>query len=254
MDIATLLGLIAAFGLVIGSILVGGGLGAFIDIPSLLIVVGGTGAVALINYPLKEVLASFKVAGNAFKNTVPDVREQVEFLIKCADMARKDGVLALEKELGNIEDEFMKKGLQMLVDGMDPDSLKSMLYDELYAMDDRHRTGSKFFGSLASTAPAMGLIGTLIGLVQMLQAMDDPSAIGPAMAVALLTTFYGALIANVIFTPISGKLSHRNGSEMLVRGVIIKGVLGIAEGENPRVLGQRLMGELAPAEREGGEG
>lgn len=250
MDIATLIGFVMSFGLVIGSILIGGGLGAFIDVPSLLIVVGGTFAVGLINYPLKEMLSSFKIAMNAFFDKAPDVKEQIAFILNCADMARKDGVLALEKEIGNVDDAFLQKGLQMLVDGMDPEALKSMLYDELYAMDDRHRTGAKLFSALASTAPAMGLIGTLIGLVQMLQNMSDPAAIGPAMAVALLTTFYGALIANVVFTPISGKLSHRNAVEVLARGIVIKGVLGIAEGENPRVLSQRLMGEMAPSDRD----
>ncbi|MEM1349757.1 MAG: MotA/TolQ/ExbB proton channel family protein [Myxococcota bacterium] len=250
MDIATLIGLVLAFGLVIGSILVGGGLGAFIDVPSMLIVVFGTFAVGLVNYPLKDMISSASVAMNAFKDNVPDVKSQTQFLLQCADAARKDGVLALEKEIGNIDDAFMQKGLQMLVDGMDPEALKSMLYDELYAMDDRHRKGAKIFSSLASTAPAMGLIGTLIGLVQMLQNMSDPSAIGPAMAVALLTTFYGAVLANMIFTPISGKLSTRNNAEVLARSIVVKGVLGIAEGENPRVLGQRLMGEMAPGDRD----
>ena len=253
MDIATLIGLVLAFGLIVGAILVGGGLGAFIDVPSLLIVVGGTAAVGLINYPLATFLSSIKVAVHAFKDAVPDPKEQLQFLVQCADMARKDGVLALEKEIGNIQDPFLQKGVQMLVDGMDPEGLKTMLYDELYAMDDRHRTGAKLFGALASTAPAMGLIGTLIGLVQMLQNMADPSAIGPAMAVALLTTFYGALIANVIFTPISGKLSVRNDKELLVRGIAIKGILGIASGENPRILNQRLLSELAPSQREEGQ-
>lgn len=250
MDVATLIGLILAMGLIVGSILVGGSITAFIDVPSLLIVVGGTFAVGLVSYPLKEMLGSMKVAKHAFKTSVPNAREQLQFLVQCAEISRKEGVLALEKELQSVQDEFLRKGMQMLVDGIDAEKLREALEDELYAMDDRHQTGSKIFATLGATAPAMGLIGTLIGLVQMLQSMDDPSKIGPAMAVALLTTFYGALFANVIFTPVSGKLLLRNAQEVLVRNIVIKGLVGIAQGENPRMLGQRLQGELSPGERE----
>ena len=250
MDIATLIGLVLAVGLIIGSILFGGSLSAFIDVPSLLIVAGGTAAVGLVNYPLKEMLGSIQVVKHAFKSTVPDAREQLKFLVQCAEVARKEGVLALEKELQGVQDDFMKKGMQMLVDGIDAEKLREALEDELYAMDERHQTGSKLFAALGATAPAMGLIGTLIGLVQMLQSMEDPSKIGPAMAVALLTTFYGALFANVVFTPLSGKLAHRNSQEVLVRSLVIKGLVGIANGENPRMLSQKLQGELAPKDRE----
>lgn len=250
MDVATLIGLILAMGLIVGSILVGGSITAFIDVPSLLIVVGGTFAVGLVSYPLKEMLGSIKVAKHAFKASVPNAREQLKFLVQCAEVSRKEGVLALEKELQGVQDEFLRKGMQMLVDGIDAEKLREAMEDELYAMDDRHQTGSKIFATLGATAPAMGLIGTLIGLVQMLQSMDDPSKIGPAMAVALLTTFYGALFANVIFTPVSGKLMLRNAQEVLVRNIVIKGLVGIAQGENPRMLGQRLQGELSPGDRE----
>lgn len=249
MDIATLLGLLLTFGLIVGSILIGGGLGAFIDVPSLLIVGGGTAAVSMIYFPMPDVIGAIKVAGNAFKNKVPAPEAQVELLVSCADKARKEGILALEGQIASIEYPFTQRALRMLVDGIEAESLESMLYDELYAMDERHRSGAKIFSSLASAAPAMGMVGTLIGLVQMLQNMDDPSSIGPAMAVALLTTFYGALLANVVLTPLSGKLSHRNGAEVLVRNIVVKGVLGIAKGENPRVLGMRLSGELLPAKR-----
>ena len=249
MDIATLLGLLLTFGLIVGSILLGGSIGAFIDAPSLLIVGGGTAAVSLIYYPMAQVLGAIKVVINAFKTTVPSAKAQLDLLVECADKARKEGILALEAQIESIDYPFTQRALRMLVDGIEAEALESMLYDELMAMDDRHRTGAKIFSSLASAAPAMGMVGTLIGLVQMLQNMDDPSSIGPAMAVALLTTFYGAVLANVVLSPLAGKLSYRNNRELIVRTVIIKGVLGIAHGENPRVLSMRLAGELIPGER-----
>ena len=249
MDIATILGLVLTFGLIVGSILMGGSITAFIDVPSILIVCGGTATVSLIYYPLPQVIGAIKVFGNAFKIKVPKPQEQLELLVSCADKARKEGILALEGQIASIEYPFTQRALRMLVDGIEAESLEAMLYDEMYAMDERHKTGAKIFSSLASAAPAMGMVGTLIGLVQMLQNMGDPSSIGPAMAVALLTTFYGAVLANVILSPISGKLSYRNNRELVVRTVVIKGVLGIASGENPRVLGMRLAGELTPNER-----
>jgi chemotaxis protein MotA len=250
MDIATIIGLVASFGLIVGAILVGGSLTSFIDAPSMLVVVGGTLGVALISFPLGRVLGAVKVAVNVFRFELPDIAEQNGKLLEFADMARKEGILALEGQLGSIDDEFLKKGVQLLVDGVDPETVKSILYDEINGIDLRHREGAKIFETLGSSAPALGLVGTLIGLVQMLQSMDDPSTIGPAMAVALLTTFYGALLANVVFNPIAGKLKLRHEEEMLSKTLVVKGVLGIANGENPRILEQQLQAELSPAIRQ----
>jgi chemotaxis protein MotA len=250
MDIATIIGLIASFGLIIGAILVGGSLTSFLDAPSMLVVVGGTMGVALINFPLGRVLGAVKVAVNVFRFELPDVAEQNKRLLEFADVARKEGILALEAKLGSIEDDFLEKGVQLLVDGVDADKVRTILFDEINGIDMRHREGAKIFESLGASAPALGLVGTLIGLVQMLQSMDDPSTIGPAMAVALLTTFYGALLANVVFNPIAGKLKLRHEEEMLSKTLVVKGVLGIARGENPRILEQQLQAELSPAIRE----
>lgn len=249
MDIATLIGFLGTFGLILGSIITGAGLGAFLDVPSLMIVVAGTLTTALIQYPLGTALSAVKVVMNTIKVKdfkIPDVNLK---LTEFAGAARKDGILALEKEIEAVDDDFLKRGLQLLVDGIEPDIIEDMLYAEVDAMGSRHKSGADFFRSLAAISPALGLIGTLIGLVQMLQAMDDPSAIGPAMAVAMLTTFYGALLANVIFTPLAGKLETRHKEEELSRTCIIKGLMGIANGLNPRVLVQQLDGELAPALR-----
>lgn len=250
MDIATILGLLASFGLIIGSILVGGSLGSFMDVTSLMVVVGGTLGVSLITFPLGRVLGAVKVAVNIFRYELPDLTEQNAQLLEFADIARREGVLALEAQLGNIDDEFMRKGIQLLVDGVHADKVRGILFDEINGIDQRHREGARIFEALASAAPALGLVGTLIGLVQMLQSMDDPSTIGPAMAVALLTTFYGALLANVVFTPIAGKLKLRHEEEILARTLVVKGVLGISQGENPRILRQRLQAELSPTLRE----
>lgn len=249
MDFATIIGLIVAFGLVIGSILVGGSLMAFVDLPSLMIVGGGTFGVALISFPMDKVLSALKVAMNVFRYPLPDVKEQNQKFLEFADATRRDGILALEGLIGSIEDPFMRRGLQLLVDGVDAEKIESMLWDELDGITARHRQGAQTFEALAAAAPALGLVGTLIGLVQMLQAMDDPSSIGPAMAVALLTTFYGALFANVIFNPIAGKLRVRHDEEQLGKKLVIKGLIGIARGENPRILGQQLDADLAPAMR-----
>lgn len=249
MDFATIIGLVVAFGLIIGSILVGGSLMAFVDVPSLLIVLGGTGGVALISFPLAQVLESFKVAVNVFKYPLPNIKDQNQKFLEYAEATRRDGILALEGAISSIEDPFMRRGLQLLVDGVDAEKIEAMLWDELDGVASRHRRGAQTFEALGAAAPALGLVGTLIGLVQMLQAMDDPSSIGPAMAVALLTTFYGALFANVVFNPIAGKLRVRHDEEQLGRQLVIKGLLGIARGENPRILGQQLEADLAPSMR-----
>jgi len=249
MDIATILGLLASFGLILGSILVGGSITAFLDVPSMLIVIGGTGGVALITYPLASMLSAFKVAINVFIFKVPDVAEQNAKFLQFAEATRKDGILALEGAISGIDDPFLKRGLQLLVDGVESEKIEGMLWDELDAISTRHRQGAAIFDSLAAAAPALGLVGTLIGLVQMLQAMDDPASIGPAMAVALLTTFYGALWANVVFTPIAGKLKVRHEEELLVKQLVIKGLMGIARGENPRILSQQLEADLSPSRR-----
>ncbi len=249
MDIATLIGLVASFGLMLMAILQGGSLSIFIDVASMLIVFGGTAGVALVNFPLGDVLSAVNVAKKAFlfKETNTNLLEQ---LMEFANKARKEGILSLQSSIDTIEDEFLIKALQMAVDGQEPDDLKGMLNTEIDYIQERHSLGISIFESLGAISPAMGMVGTLIGLVQMLQNMSDPSSIGPAMAVALLTTFYGAVLANVIFLPIAGKLKTRSKTELLQKTIIVEGMGSILSGENPRVMEQKLHAFIAPKLRE----
>jgi len=249
-DIATIIGIVAAFGLMLMAILQGGGMGMFIDVPSMLIVFGGTAGVALINFPLGDVLSAANVAKKTFLFKEPNTNELIAQLMEFANKARKEGILSLQGSIDSVEDDFLVKALQMAVDGQEPEDLKAMLNTEIDYIQERHSMGAEIFTSLAGIAPAMGMVGTLIGLVQMLQNMSDPSSIGPAMAVALLTTFYGAVIANVLCSPMAGKLKTRSKSELLQKTIIVEGMESILSGENPRVMEQKLHAFIAPKLRE----
>ncbi len=249
MDIATLLGLVTAVGLVLFGILSGGSLMIFWDSASAAIVIGGTIGVTLINYPLKDILGLILIVKNVFLHSLQTASELITSLVDLAGKTRKGGVLSIEPEIKNIKDNFFSKGLQMLVDGIEVNSIRSVMEKEIDYVGDRHKLGAEILMTLATFAPALGMIGTLIGLVQMLQELDDPSKIGPAMAIALITTFYGALMANLFFMPMAGKLRKRSKEEMLVKELILEGVLSIASGENPRVMEQKLQVFLSPKER-----
>lgn len=249
MDIATLIGIVSAFGLVIIAILMGGGLSLFINIPSLMIVVGGTLGATMINYPLKDVLGAVNVVKNVFFTRSHSVGDIVKQFAEFGNKARREGILALETDIARIDDEFLKKGLQLAVDGLEPQLICEILDTEVEFLKERHQLGAEIFSTMGSFAPALGMIGTLIGLVQMLQSMDDPSTIGPAMAVALLTTFYGSIMANLICMPVSGKLRTRSKEETLVKEMTIQGVLSLTKGENPRILEQKMKSFLAPKQR-----
>ncbi len=246
MDIATILGVVSAFGLVFVAIFMGGGLNIFVNIPALMIVVGGTMGVTMINYPLKDVLGVLKVVQKALFSKTIAVNELIEKFIKFANKTRKEGILTLEAELKSVQDEFLKKGVQLSIDGLEPQEIKDILDTEIDYVRNRHQLGSEVFMSMGTFAPAMGMIGTLIGLVQMLQSMDDPSTIGPAMAIALLTTFYGSIMANICCMPIAGKLKTRSKEEMLTKEMTIQGIMSLANGDNPRILEQRLLAFLPP--------
>ena len=210
MDIATVIGIVSAFTLVISAIMFGGSLSMFINLPSIMIVFGGTIGAAMINYPLPDIIKVSKVLRNAFFLRAFTAKELISNFVGLAGTARREGILALETALNDISDEFMKKGLQLSVDGLEPVSIKDILDTEVWNIQERHKLGAEIFTTLGTFAPAMGMIGTLIGLVQMLQTMDDPSTIGPAMAVALLTTFYGSVLANIVCLPIAGKLRNKS--------------------------------------------
>lgn len=251
MDIATPIGIVVAFGLIIGSILLGGSLSSYIDIPSTLIVLGGTIAAALIAESLPNVIGSIKVAKNTFKMPAGDAAASIEVIVKLSNIARREGVLALENE--KVDDPFLAKGVRMAVDGVPQEEIRETLSAELVAMKARHSRGQKLFRFMGATAPSMGMIGTLIGLVQMLQSLEDPAAIGPAMAVALLTTMYGAIVAFVICNPIAEKLEVYGKQEGGNMTVIIEGIDSIVKGHNAMVIKDKLEARLAPGDRKAEE-
>jgi chemotaxis protein MotA len=247
-DLATLIGMIGAIAIIVTSMVLSGGVGMFVDIPSVLIVVVGSIFVVMAKFGLKQFLGAGKVAGKAFMFKLEDPVVMIEEIVGLADEARKGGLLALEgKELSS---DFLQGGIQLLVDGHDPDVVKTLLSKDKDKAVERHETGSQIFAALGDVAPAMGMIGTLVGLVAMLSNMDDPKSIGPAMAVALLTTLYGAMLANMIAIPISDKLSLRRGEEEMNKSLVIDALLAIQGGQNPRVIDSMLRNYLPGKLRE----
>jgi chemotaxis protein MotA len=249
-DLATIIGVVVAFGLMLMAIMKGGGIGMFIDVASMLIVFGGTAGVAMVNFPLGDILNAIGVAKKTVLIKESSINTLIEQLMEFANKARKEGILSLQGVIDSIEDDFLVKAVQMAVDGQEPEDLKNMLNTEVDYIQERHSKGADIFSSLGMISPAMGMVGTLIGLVQMLQSMSDPSSIGPAMAIALLTTFYGAVLANVLFNPMAGKLKTRSKTELLHKTVIVEGMESILSGENPRVMEQKLHAFIAPKLRE----
>lgn len=248
MDLATLIGLLGALGLIVASMFMSGEIGMFVNAPSLVIVVGGSIFAVMAKFGLSQFLSAFKVAGKSFVNKLDDPLDMIDEIVDLADAARKGGLLSLEgKEVSN---GFLQKGIQLLVDGHDPDVVRTMLSKDRSLAERRHNSGASIFASLGDVAPAMGMIGTLIGLVAMLANMDDPKAIGPAMAVALLTTLYGAMLANAVFLPISDKLKLRAGEEYMIKSMIIDGLLAIQNGQNPRVIDTVLRTYLPESKRD----
>lgn len=250
MDLSTIIGICVAFGLMLMAMLQGGALSIYIDVPSLLIVFGGTLGNTLVHYPFKDVFDAMNVAKKTLLYKETSISDLIGQLMEFANKARKEGILALQGAMNDVEDDFLKKAMQMAVDGQEPATLRNMLATEIEYIEMRHSKGANIFVSIAAYAPAMGMVGTLIGLVQMLQNMNDPSSIGPAMAVALLTTFYGAVIANVFCAPMAGKLKNRSESEVLIKTLIIEGMQSILSGENPRIMEQKLHAFIAPKLRE----
>ena len=249
MDIATVVGLVLGFGMIMASIVIDTPITVFIDIASVLIVVGGTFACSLVNFPLQTVMGAVGVVKHAFFTKAVSPLDTVSTLVSFAERARREGILALEGQMDEIDDEFIKSGLRLAVDGVEPELIKDILQTELAFIEDRHRTGQSLFSYMGATTPAMGMLGTLIGLVKMLQNLSDPGSIGPAMAVALLTTFYGSLLANLVMIPLEGKLKSRSAEEILIKEVAIEGVMSIQSGDNPRILEQKLLAFLSPSIR-----
>jgi chemotaxis protein MotA len=247
-DLATLIGIIGAFAFIIGAMITSGGLGLFIDVPSILIVVAGSLFVVMMKFNLKQFLGSIKIGMKAFMFKLDKPEDLIEQSVTMADAARKGGFLALEEAV--ITNSFMQKAIDMLVDGHDGEVVRNALEKDIALTEDRHNTGISIFKAMGDVAPAMGMIGTLVGLVAMLSNMDDPKSIGPSMAVALLTTLYGAVIANMIAIPMADKLSLRMNEELLNRNLIMDAVLAIQDGQNPRVIEGFLKNYLTEKSRE----
>lgn len=247
MDLATLIGMLGAIGFIVMAMVLGGDISMFVDTQSILIVFCGSIFVVLTNYNMGQFFGIGKIAGKAFLFKIEKPEELIEKSVEMADAARKGGFLALEE--AEITNQFMQKGVDMLVDGHDGDVVRATLEKDISLTVERHETGASMFKALADVAPAMGMIGTLIGLVAMLSNMDDPKAIGPAMAVALLTTLYGAFLANVIAIPIAAKLELRKEEEKLNKKLVLDAVLGIQDGQNPRVIEGVLKNYLAESKR-----
>ena len=248
MDFATLIGLVGAILLIASSVILGVSPEVFVNSASLLIVVGGSLLVVLAKFSFQQFFGAFKVAVRAFKFKLPDTEESIDEIVEIAQIARKEGVLGLEgRELSS---PFLETGVQMLVDGQTAETVKELLSKERLMTLDHNRSGAKVFTALGDVAPAMGMIGTLVGLVQMLSNMEDPKSIGPAMAVALLTTLYGAMIATMIAGPIADKLTLRMTEEARMQSLYIDALVAIQEGKNPRIIEQLLTSYLPPHKRD----
>jgi len=248
-DIATIVGLVVAFGLIVWSILLGGSLGGFVDAPSMAVVIGGTMGALLINFPLPRIIG---LAG-VIKKTMLFVQDNpdgiIEKMVKYAERARREGMLALEEDSENETDEFLRKGLRLAVDGTDPQLLEKILETDVEQIENRHSEGAKVLAAGGAFAPAFGMIGTLVGLVNMLSFLEDPTQIGAGMATALITTFYGAVLANAFFLPLSGKLETRSKEEMLSKLMVIEGIMAIQSGDSPRIVEEKLNSFLSPTVR-----
>ena len=250
MDIASVIGVVCAIMLIAGSIMIGTApITAFIDIPSILVVCGGSIAAGLICFPLKSMLGSPKVLLKTIFNKSDDKLQLIKLLVGLAETARRDGLLALEAKLNDIQNPLVRTGIQMSVDGSTPEVVEQVLRTEAEALAARHREGKAIMDQMGRFAPAYGMIGTLLGLIMMLADMSDPSKLGAGMAVALITTLYGAIMANVFFCPFAEKLGLLSRSELVAVEIAIRGVMAIQSGESPRAIEQKLRTFLPPKQR-----
>ena len=232
------------------ALITSGGIGIFWDPPSVMIVFGGTGAAILMSYPLQRVVGVFKVMRNVFRREISDASAYISAIVRLAHKARKESILSLQQDATNVNNRFMRMGLQLIIDGQPPELVRAVLETELESLLSRHEEGARIFKAMGKYAPAFGMIGTLIGLIAMLRSMSGGlDALGPGMAVALITTFYGALSANMLFLPVADKLAGRSEKEVLQVRIVIEGVLMIQEGMNPRLIEQRLNAHLEPEQR-----
>ena len=246
MDLTTVIGLVAGVSVIILGIMQGGDILSFFDAASVFIVGGGTLSAIIVAYPINELVGVIAVVKKTIFSKTQPTTETIATLVSFAERARREGILALERHMEEIEDEFLSKGIQLAVDGTEPELMRSILATELDYLEKRHASGAGILGTGGALAPAFGMVGTLIGLVLMLQTMQDPSTIGPKMAVALITTFYGAVLANLVFIPLTNKLKRRSEEEVLIKELMIEGILSIQSGDNPRIVEQKLTSFISP--------
>jgi chemotaxis protein MotA len=245
-DVITFIGILVAGGMVAGSIIMGGEGAWFINYPSLLIVVGGTMGATFLAHPVPEVLKGFKVAKDAFIKKGQLQENIIRAIVGCAKTARREGILSFDRRLHLIGDSFLARGLQLAIDGMESQEITEIMNTEIQNIEERRKLDADIFTTMGTFAPAVGMLGTIVGLIQMLMQMKDPSQIGAPMAVALLTTFYGILLANLFFLPIAGKLRTRSKEEVINKQMIIEGIIAIQAGDNHRIVEHKMKAFLAP--------
>ena len=253
LDFATIAGIVTGFGLIIITISLGGELVTFANLPSVFVVIGGSLAATLVAFPMSQIVSAIKVAAKTFGDQSSQDAALITRFVELAQLARRDGILALDRAMGEVDNPFMKGGLEMAVDGTEPDTIRDIMETEMDARLDRHATGQLIFNTLGAYAPAFGMIGTLIGLINMLQTLDDPSTIGPSMSVALITTFYGSVLGNLVYLPMATKLKNKSNLEIITMILTIDGVLSIQKGVHPKNIERKLMNYIAPKDRPAGE-
>lgn len=245
--------LLTPIGLTLGVIMISAGILSnggregfitFIDFAAVLIVLGGVIGSLFINFKFEQMKLFWTVFRESFRKNEQSIPELIQLFVHLSERARKEGLLALEDEMEEVEDEFIKKGILLAIDGIEPEVINEIMEAEILALEDRHYKGRILLEKAGEYAPAWGMIGTLIGLVLMLNNLDDPSSIGPSMAVAIITTFYGAVLANLVFLPMAGKLEMKTEEEVFIKQIIIEGIIGVQSGQNPRILEEKLSAFL----------
>ncbi len=249
MDIASFVGVFGGLGIIIFGAFMSGSLNGLIDLPSVLITIGGSYACLYLTFPLSQAVGIFNIMGRTFRIWDFGEKAIVQRLVSFSEKARREGILALEEEIQDLDDEFMRSGLRLVVDGTDGEVIRTLMENELSQMEGRHMTWISVVNAWATLAPGFGMLGTVIGLIGMLNNLEDKSSLGPNMAVALVTTLYGSIMQNWMFVPMAGKLGYHNNMEVKAREMVIEGVLSIQAGDNPRILAQKLLTYLSPRDR-----
>ena len=249
MQRTTVIGLSVGFGLIGLAIIVQGGLSAFLSLEALLIVLGGVSAAILVNYSVKDLMNTQEAVRVLFRPGAVDLTSDVELMTMLSRRARREGLLALDDDVRFLEDKFLKNGLELAIDGIPEENLISILDDEVKSLERRHQTGIKVLGSMGSYAPAFGMIGTLIGLILMLRNLNNPEGIGPGLSIALVTTFYGTVLSNLVFTPMSGKLEELSEKEVNQKEMLRTAIISISNGENPKIMEKKMLTYVHPEER-----